>query len=145
MEIEFPASWKAAAGVIVAIAGMWIVRIPEAVVALWALQALDIVSGIVSGYVHRKLSSEVSRVGIGRKIQANLIILMVFVIEHLLPNIGLPFSFVTMAALFYCAHEALSIIENAAEIGLPIPDSLRQALARLNEIHDQESRSHDGQ
>lgn len=133
MELQIPGWLKWAAGVVVAAFGAWIASMPEAVLALWALQLLDIVSGVVSGYVHRKLSSEVSRAGIGKKIQANLVILMVFVIEYLLPDVGLPVSFVTMTALFYCAHEALSIIENAAEIGLPIPDGLRQALARLSE------------
>jgi phage-related holin len=34
--------------------------------------------------------------------------------------------------VFYCASEALSILENAVAAGLPIPDFLRDALQQLN-------------
>ena len=33
---------------------------------------------------------------------------------------------------FYLSNEALSLFENAAHIGLPIPDKLREALAQLH-------------
>jgi hypothetical protein len=36
-------------------------------------------------------------------------------------------------AVFYCAGEALSILENAVAAGLPVPEFLREALVRLNE------------
>jgi phage-related holin len=35
--------------------------------------------------------------------------------------------------VFYCASEALSILENAVAAGLPVPEFLRDALQRLNE------------
>ena len=35
------------------------------------------------------------------------------------------------AIYFYIANELLSILENAGEIGLPVPDMLKNAIERL--------------
>ena len=130
---------------IVPVAGMWFMNVPGAVLALWALQALDIATGTLSAYVRKELSSEVSRVGIARKVQTNLLVLAVYVIERLMPEVGFPVSFTVIVALFYAAHEALSILENAAEIGLPIPNSLRQALARVTESDQRREEAKEGE
>ena len=37
----------------------------------------------------------------------------------------------TATIFFYLANEGLSIVENAARIGLPVPDKLRDALATI--------------
>ena len=33
---------------------------------------------------------------------------------------------------FYISNEGLSLLENAAHVGLPVPDGLREALAQLH-------------
>ncbi len=43
-----------------------------------------------------------------------------------------------LAAGFYCAHELLSITENAVRAGLPIPKPITQAIARLNDSVSEE-------
>ena len=37
---------------------------------------------------------------------------------------------------FYVANEGISILENAGEIGLPLPDALRRALKRFSEAEE---------
>jgi toxin secretion/phage lysis holin len=59
-----------------------------------------------------------------------------WVVESFLP-INFPMSLTSAIALFYCANEGLSILENVSEAGVPIPRVLRNALARLK--NDQES------
>jgi phage-related holin len=34
--------------------------------------------------------------------------------------------------IFYCATEGLSVLENLAAVGLPVPSVLRDALKQLN-------------
>lgn len=45
-------------------------------------------------------------------------------------------TFETAATFFYIANEGLSIVENAALIGVPVPKALRDALEVLRDKHD---------
>lgn len=40
------------------------------------------------------------------------------------------------AIIFYCSNEAISIIENSIEMGLPVPEKLKDAINIL--LHDEE-------
>jgi toxin secretion/phage lysis holin len=131
--MEFPERLKSLAGAVAVAAGgigLFLAHVPEAVLALWLLMGLDILTGYVSAGIRGELSSEVSRQGIERKIQTLLMVATAWVIESFLP-IKPPMSLTSMVALFYCANEGLSILENVAEAGVPVPRVLRNALARL--------------
>jgi len=39
----------------------------------------------------------------------------------------------TAVIFFYIANEGISILENSAEMGMPIPDKLREVLAQLHD------------
>jgi toxin secretion/phage lysis holin len=137
--MEFPERLKSVAGTVAVAAGvigLFLAHVPKAVLALWLLMGLDILTGYVSAGIRGELSSEVSRQGIERKIQTLLMVATAWVIESFLP-IKPPMSLTSMVALFYCANEGLSILENVAEAGVPVPRVLRNALARLK--NDQES------
>ena len=96
--------------------------------ALIILMVLDIVTGLLSGYVARKLNSDVSFRGITKKV---LILLAVATAGVIGPHIGdVPLAGVV--AGFYVMNEGLSILENLAEAGLPIPEVLQKALAKVN-------------
>ena len=43
------------------------------------------------------------------------------------------YSNTTAVVFFYLANEGLSCLENAAVIGLPVPDKLKEMLAQLKE------------
>ena len=49
--------------------------------------------------------------------------------HRLVPDIG----FRNLVGIFYCATELLSIIENAAKSGVPIPKKLKKALEQLKD------------
>jgi len=110
-----------------AVAALWVAMNPI-VQALMVLMVIDIITGMLSGYVAKQLSSDVSFRGIAKKV---LILAVVWAAAVVAPHVGdLPLA--EAVAGFYLMHEGLSILENLGEAGLPIPKFLRDALARLN-------------
>ncbi|MBO9308120.1 phage holin family protein [Thermomicrobium sp.] len=136
VKMEFPERVKLLIGMTAGTIGLFIAQVPEAVTALVLLMAIDIATGVISAGIRGKLSSEASWHGLKRKVLTLLMVATAWVLERYLP-VQLPVSFTTAIALFYCAHEGLSILENVAEAGVPVPRALRDALARLKD--DQES------
>ena len=98
---------------------------------LLAFVLLDYITGIMCAITDRKLSSAVGFKGIFRKI---LIFAMVG-IGHLLDLqiLGAVGVLRTAVIFFYLSNEGVSLVENAAHLGLPIPEKLK---AVLEQLHD---------
>ena len=105
--------------------------------ALVAFVGADYVTGVMCAIADRKLSSTVGFKGICRKV---LIFLLVG-IAHLLDThvIGNGSVLRTAAVFFYISNEGVSLIENAAHIGLPIPAKLKAVLEQLHDRAEKES------
>jgi toxin secretion/phage lysis holin len=103
----------------------------ELLTALCIFMAVDFVTGWIASGIEGKLSSNVGFKGIARKMSILLIVAM----GHLMDNVlGTQNELFESACIyFYLANEALSIIENTARMGLPIPDVLHKAIALVNE------------
>ena len=96
--------------------------------ALLILIALDYASAIARSVYQSKLSSEMSAKGIAKKF-------MYFVVIAVSVQIGIVVKAPALADVvvgLYVFTEAVSIVENAAATGLPIPKVLKDALAQLN-------------
>lgn len=104
--------------------------------ALIAFVVIDYATGVMCAVIDKKLSSEVGFRGIFRKV---LIFVMVG-IGHILDTYILGGGSVIRTAVifFYCSNEGLSLIENAAHIGLPIPEQLKSILEQLHERDGEE-------
>ena len=102
-------------------------------IALIVLMTLDYVSGVMCAIIDRKLSSAVGFKGVCKKV----FILMLVGVAHIidLHVVGTGSALRGAVICFYMSNEGLSLLENAAHIGLPIPDKLRDILAQL---HDKE-------
>ena len=102
--------------------------------ALIAFMALDYVSGVLVAIAQRELSSKVGFKGIAKKV----CILMLVAVGHLLDEHVLGDGAVCRMAVagFYLANEGISILENAAELGLPLPKKLVAVLKQLEEKED---------
>lgn len=99
--------------------------------ALVAFVAIDYITGIMCAINDRTLSSAVGFRGICRKV---LIFCMVGIGNILDVNILGDGSVLRTAVIFfYLSNEGVSMLENAAHLGLPIPDKLKEVLAQLNE------------
>ena len=83
-------------------------------IALIVFMVLDYVTGLMCAVLDKKLSSAVGFRGIFKKA---LILIMV--------GIG-------AVICFYLSNEGLSLLENAAYIGLPVPERLKEVLAQLH-------------
>lgn len=100
---------------------------------------LDYITGLIKGYVQKKLSSDVGLHGIARKAVILVVLIVAVALDRLL-NTG-SWVFRTLVCYFYIANEGLSLIENCAQLGLPVPDKLKEALAQLKEGNRKEIKS----
>ena len=46
----------------------------------------------------------------------------------------------TAIIFFYLSNEGLSLTENAAHLGLPVPEKLKEVLEQLHDRHDEEEK-----
>ena len=105
-------------------------------IALVVFMALDYITGLMCAIVDKKLSSAVGFKGICKKV---LILMLVGVANILDVHVVGQGSALRGAVIaFYLSNEGLSLLENAAYIGLPIPDKLREILAQL---HNRENKN----
>ena len=104
--------------------------------ALIAFVVIDYVTGVMAAVVDHKLSSEVGFKGIFKKV---LIFLLVG-IGHILDThvIGSGSVLRTAVIFFYLSNEGVSLIENAAHLGLPIPEKLKSVLEQLHDREEKE-------
>jgi toxin secretion/phage lysis holin len=99
-------------------------------IALVVFMALDYITGLMCAIVDKKLSSAVGFKGICKKV---LILMLVGVANILDVHVVGQGSALRGAVIaFYLSNEGLSLLENAAYIGLPIPDKLREILEQLH-------------
>ena len=100
-------------------------------IALVVFAAADYITGVMCAISDRKLSSEVGFRGICRKV---LIFLLVG-IGHIIDTavIGNGSVLRTAVIFFYLSNEGVSLLENAAHLGLPIPQKLKDVLAQLHD------------
>ena len=98
--------------------------------ALLAFVVIDYLTGVMCAIADRSLSSEVGFRGIFRKV---LIFVMVGA-GHILDAqvIGSGDALRTAVIFFYISNEGVSLLENAAHIGLPVPEKLKEGLAQLH-------------
>ena len=106
---------------------------------LLAFVVLDYITGIMCAVADHKLSSAVGFKGIFRKI----LIFALVGVGHLLDVqvLGAVGVLRTAVIFFYLSNEGVSLVENAAHIGLPIPEKLKMVLEQL---HDRAEKEEDG-
>ena len=94
---------------------------------LMLIMALDVAVGLCAAIITRTVSSTISHRGMTRKV---IMLLLVGVGAVLDPYAGgIPLS--KMVAMCFLVTEAISIIENAARAGVPIPKPLYDVLQKL--------------
>lgn len=98
--------------------------------ALIAFVVIDYLTGIMVAVLERKLSSEVGFRGIFKKVLIFSLVAVGQIIDSQLIQTGSAIR--TAVIFFYLSNEGISILENTAKIGLPIPQKLRTVLNQLN-------------
>lgn len=102
-----------------------------ALAVLVCFMVLDYVTGLLRAYVNKEVSSDVGLKGIARKTVIFIVLIVAVLLDRLL-NTG-NWVFRTLICYFYIANEGISLLENCAGLGLPIPEKIKEALAQLKE------------
>ena len=106
-------------------------------IALIVLMALDYLSGVMCAIVDKKLSSAIGFKGICKKVLILMLVGVANIIDVHVVGTGAVLRGADIC--FYLSNEGLSLLENAAYLGLPIPDKLREILAQLHERSKKEA------
>ena len=97
--------------------------------ALVAFVIVDYTTGVMRAFMARQLSSEVGARGIFKKV----LIFTLVGVGHIIDSqvLGVGSAIRTAVVFFYLSNEGLSILENAVDIGLPVPEKLKAVLEQL--------------
>ena len=134
--VRLEAVWGVVVGVVGTFAsyicGMW----NSAIETLVILMVLDYVSGMLAACINPglALNSQKGFKGIARKLFIFILVTVAYFIDSRLGT----HEICTMTTFFYIANEGLSIIENAAKAGVPIPNALKDTLEQLS--HEKKAR-----
>ena len=104
--------------------------------ALIVFVVVDYITGLMAAFIQKKLSSETGFKGICKK----LAIFCLVGVGHILDAqvIGAGSVLRTAVIFFYLSNEGISIIENVAIIGLPVPQKLIDVLEQLREEKEED-------
>ena len=102
--------------------------------ALIAFVAIDYITGVMCAISDKTLSSEVGFKGICRKVLIFLLVGIGNIID--VQVLGSPGVLRTAVIFFYLSNEGVSLLENAAHLGLPVPDAIKTVLEPLHDRSD---------
>ena len=106
--------------------------------ALIAFVVIDYITGVMCAINDKTLSSEVGFRGICRKV---LIFLLVGIANILdVQVIGTGSVLRTAVIFFYISNEGVSLLENAAHLGLPVPEKIKTVLEQLHDRAESEEK-----
>lgn len=98
--------------------------------ALIAFVIVDYLTGIMCAIADKKLSSAVGFKGICRKVLIFLLVGIANIVD--MQVTGQEGVLRTAVIFFYLSNEGVSLLENAAHLGLPIPTQLKDVLEQLH-------------
>ena len=99
--------------------------------ALIAFVVIDYITGVMCAVADKKLSSTVGFKGICRKVLIFLLVGIATILD--VQVIGSGSVLRTAVIFFYISNEGVSLVENAAHLGLPVPDKLKDVLEQLHD------------
>lgn len=89
---------------------------------------IDYISGLAKAYITKTLSSQIGLKGIIKKVGVLLVVMLAVLIDRVTGESG---AIRTLVIYYFVANEGLSIIENLAQAGVPIPKVIKDALKAL--------------
>ena len=99
--------------------------------ALIAFVVIDYLTGVMLAIIKKEVSSEIGFKGIFKKVMIFLMVAIGHTVDaYLIKNGG---AIRTAVIFFYISNEGISILENSANIGLPIPEKLKDVLIQLKD------------
>ena len=99
--------------------------------ALIAFTVIDYITGVMCAITDKSLSSAVGFRGICRKVLVFTLVGIGNIVDVYVLGQGGVLR--TAVIFFYLSNEGVSILENSAHLGLPIPEKLKEVLEQLHE------------
>lgn len=103
---------------------------------LIVFMVLDYGTGVLYAFLNNQLNSEVGFKGLVKKLMILVVLIIGVMLDRMLGN-G-TWVFRTLVCYFYIANEGISLLENVGNIGIPIPNKIRNALEQLNKNEESE-------
>lgn len=119
-------NWLSAIISVIVTTFVWLIGgIDVAFLCLITAIVIDYISGLIKAYNTKTLSSNIGFRGILKKVGMLLIVMLSVLVDRVTVNNG---AIRTLVIYYFVANEGLSVLENLAVAGLPIPKSLKNAL-----------------
>jgi toxin secretion/phage lysis holin len=114
--------------------------------ALIAFVAVDYLTGVFCAIADKKLSSEIGARGIFKKVLIFVLVGVAHILDtQILGGTGDSSGAIRTAVIFfYLSNEGVSLLENSAHLGLPIPDKLKAVLQQLHGQNEEPPSAGDG-
>jgi toxin secretion/phage lysis holin len=119
-------------GAIGFVAGV-VANLNPVIIALLILISVDVATGFLAAYVRKEITSDATFQGGAKKAIILLVVLSGKWISGFV-HVGVDLG--AALAAYYAVHEAVSILENAARAGVPLPSGLVEALAKAKATAD---------
>ena len=121
--------------------GFFVGGLDGMLIALIIFMALDYITGIMCAILDKKLSSRVGFKGAMKKAFILILVGVANVVDvHV---VGTGSALRGAVICFYLSNESLSLVENAAYIGLPVPEKLKAVLSQLHRRDEKETDQND--
>ena len=104
--------------------------------ALLVFVVIDYLTGVLCAIADKTLSSEVGFIGISRKVLIFVLVGVANILDVYVIGDGSVLR--TAIVFFYLSNEGISLLENSAHLGLPIPEKLKDVLKQLHNKSDEE-------
>lgn len=122
-----------------------VIGVPLAV--LFAAMCIDYGTGMAKAWITGELSSRVGVLGIVKKVGYLVTVCVAAIVDWLLLlglkqvgiSIGMEFLFGMMVIIWFIVNECISILENLASIGVPLPKFLTAMIQRLAAVVDEKA------
>ena len=99
--------------------------------ALIAFTVIDYITGVMCAITDKNLSSSIGFKGICRKVLIFTLVGIGNIVDVYVLGQGGVLR--TAVIFFYLSNEGVSILENSAHLGLPIPEKLKEVLEQLHD------------
>lgn len=93
------------------------------------MMGLDVLMGLLLAFITKQLNSSINWLGLTKKIGVLLMIATAGLLDPLVPG-----NLMISTTCAYIVYEGMSITENAALLGLPVPKVIKDALAKVREV-----------
>ena len=112
------------------------------IIVLTIVIVVDYLTGVAKAWVLHELSSKVGLIGFLKKIGFYVMIIVAGVIDWLIAyglesaniDVRLPYFFAAIVCVWLIINELISILENVAAIGGPVPPFMQKLLKRLKNV-----------